>query len=134
MSFQIPKLKDRFCSRPWREFLTKQPCFCGCGRTPCDPAHEIIRKRAEGSDATCIPLYRPCHRLFDDHKLTIPNLAERRQELWRRFLKENGIELQGVVYVSQRVFEEALKIHGLTEPPFTRRKNRQPRAPYQKPY
>lgn len=37
-----------------------------CGRTPCDPAHIVPRKRGGCDHEDCVvPLCRPCHRAYD---------------------------------------------------------------------
>lgn len=53
-------------SARYRAYLHDKPCACGCGRTPCDPAHtENNGMSSKGRDSSCVPLYRDCHRAYD---------------------------------------------------------------------
>lgn len=123
MSFQIKKSKDRFCSRVYRMWLCAKRCFF-CQSTHSDPHHLKTRKFADGSDALCIPVCRECHGKIHAGKIDIRDMEFEGslQHLWVSFLWEHGIEY--VLPLTQADFENLLKERGLTEVPFTRRKNR----------
>jgi hypothetical protein len=54
-----------------REKVAGARCLV-CGRVPCDPAHLVPRSLGGCDDADCVvPLCRPCHRDFDEHRLCL---------------------------------------------------------------
>lgn len=124
MSLQVQKHKDRFCSREYREFLSRQQC-CFCKRTNCDPHHLLSRKFANGSDALCIPLCREHHNRihgFKTEERTLKDWTATITLLQLEFLREKNISY--IYPVTVQDFEELLRINGMTEPVFTKRKNR----------
>ncbi len=122
MSLQIKKSKDRFASREYMKWLSEQPCAL-CGGNGSEGHHTISRKWADGSDATCIPLCRACHNSVHSHKITERDLAKVSVVFYQiKFLRERGIDFK--YPFSQEDFESALHIRGLTNVPYSRRKNR----------
>lgn len=124
---QIPKLRDRFCSEEFLNYVRSLPC-CVCGKAS-TASHMRSVKFADGSDALAVPACMPDHHVQSTK--TSREILERagidiqklHEKLWNGFLRENHIEWQGVVVITQRVFEEALRVHGMVQPPHTTRKN-----------
>lgn len=122
-TLQTKKLKDRFCCPAFLNYLRSLPC-ARCGFEHSTPAHVISRKRADGSDATCIDLCMACHKIFDGwgkNKVGAMqvrwgiNIEELHVKLWSGFFEVSGID-------SQEEFEARCEGAGLREPAPTKRK------------
>jgi 5-methylcytosine-specific restriction endonuclease McrA len=91
-----------------REKVAGARCLV-CGRVPCDPAHLVPRSLGGCDEPDCVvPLCRPCHREFDEHRLCLlPYLEPRhRAELAHALLHV------GVVGLMRRLSPEGV---GLVE-------------------
>lgn len=126
------KLIDRFISRAFRVYICAQPC-AHCGAEHSTPAHEISRKKAEGSDALCINLCIKCHRILDDWgksktekalQLWGLNIGELHAKLWNGFMATQGFLHSIYLPGDQRGFEIFLEHIGLRDGSDSKRKNR----------
>jgi len=123
------KLVDRFICDAFRQYCREQPC-ANCHAEHSTPAHEISRKRGDGSDALCINLCMVCHKIFDDWGKVKINLLrelwgieieELHFRLWGGFMREQGIY---IVIVSQEQFEARCAAFGLRDGSDSKRKTR----------
>lgn len=138
MTLQIKKHAQRFTSPIYLQFIREQPCIV-CARLGMSQtlrtqaSHTVSKRRAEGSDADCIPVCQTHH----------PQSTKSANEV----LAEAGISIEAAVAGYQRRFASK---HGYTEPidfehwclslklgnfdDKSKRKNRRKYTPYKKPF